>query len=109
MPRCDCDPRRSGFRFEWTIHHVAVQGVAAVPTLVQAFVDIAQRRADFDVVLLIRGGGSELDLLAYDEYAVAHAVACCPLPVVTGLGHTADHSVCDVVSASALETPTAAA
>lgn len=100
---------RSGFRFQWTIRNVAVQGVAAVPTLVHAFADIAKRRADFDVVLLIRGGGSELDLLAYDEYAVAQAVACCPLPVVTGLGHTADHSVCDVVSAKALETPTAAA
>jgi exodeoxyribonuclease VII large subunit len=62
-----------------------------------------------DVILLIRGGGSELDLLAYDDYSVAHAVACCRLTVVTGLGHTADHSVCDVVSAKALETPTAAA
>jgi exodeoxyribonuclease VII large subunit len=100
---------RSGFRFQWTIQNVAVQGVAAVPTLVQAFSEVGRRQADYDVVLLIRGGGSELDLLAYDEYAVAHAVACCPLPVVTGLGHTADHSVCDAVSAKALETPTAAA
>ncbi len=100
---------RSGFRFQWTIHNVAVQGVAAVPTLVQAFSEVVKRKAEYDVVLLIRGGGSELDLLAFDEYAVAHAVACCPLPVLTGLGHTADHSVCDVVSAKALETPTAAA
>jgi exodeoxyribonuclease VII large subunit len=100
---------RSGFRFQWTIHNVAVQGVAAVPTLVDAFAQLATRREDFDVVLLIRGGGSELDLLAYDDYAVAQAVACCGLPVVTGLGHTADHSICDVVSAHALETPTAAA
>ena len=100
---------RSGFRFQWTIQNVAVQGVAAVPTLVQAFSEVLKRQADYDVVLLIRGGGSELDLLAFDEYAVAQAVACCPLPVVTGLGHTADHSVCDVVSANALETPTAAA
>jgi exodeoxyribonuclease VII large subunit len=100
---------RSGFRFQTTIHHVAVQGIAAVPSILDAFADVARRRADFDVVLLIRGGGSELDLLAYDDYAVAEAVACCGLPVVTGLGHTADHSVCDVVSAQALETPTAAA
>lgn len=100
---------RSGFRFEWTIHNVAVQGVAAVPTLVEAFAQLARGQPRFDVVLLIRGGGNELDLLAYDDYAVAQAVACCRLPVVTGLGHTADHSVCDIVSAHALETPTAAA
>ncbi len=100
---------RSGFRFHTTVHHVAVQGIAAVPSILEAFKEVARRRADFDVVLLIRGGGSELDLLAYDDYAVAEAVACCVLPVVTGLGHTADHSVCDVVSAKALETPTAAA
>jgi exodeoxyribonuclease VII large subunit len=100
---------RSGFRFQWVVSNVAVQGVAAVPTLVEAFAQLSTRRAEFDVVLLIRGGGSELDLLAFDEYAVAHAVACCGLPVVTGLGHTADHSLCDVVSAKALATPTAAA
>jgi exodeoxyribonuclease VII large subunit len=101
--------KRSGFRFQWTIHNVAVQGTAAVPTLAAAFTELATRRSDFDVVLLIRGGGSELDLLAYDEYVIAHAVALCGIPVVTGLGHTADHSVCDIVSFKALETPTAAA
>jgi exodeoxyribonuclease VII large subunit len=100
---------KSGFRFQSTIHHVAVQGMSAVPSIVAAFEEVVRRHADFDVVLLIRGGGSELDLMAYDEYSVAEAVARCPLPVVTGLGHTADHSVCDVVSAKALETPTAAA
>ena len=85
--------KRSGFRFQWTVHNVAVQGVAAVPSLVQAFSGLVRNRTDFDVVLLIRGGGSELDLLAYDDYAVARAVAFCELPVVTGFGHTADHSL----------------
>jgi exodeoxyribonuclease VII large subunit len=60
-------------------------------------------------VLLIRGGGNELDLLAYDDYDVATAVARCLLLVVSGLGHTADQSICDVVSYKSLETPTAAA
>ena len=60
------------------------------------------------MVLLIRGGGNELDLVAYDDYDVAKAVALCGLPVVTGLGHTADQSICDIVSYKALETPTAA-
>lgn len=101
--------KRSGFRFDCTILNVAVQGVAAVPTLLDAFAQLTSREKDFDVVLLIRGGGNELDLLAYDDYAVAKAVALCGLPVVTGLGHTADQSMCDMVSYKSLETPTAAA
>lgn len=100
---------RSGFRFHWTILNVAVQGVAAVPTLLDAFAQLSRRQHEFDVVLLIRGGGSELDLLAYDEYEVVKAVALAPVPVVTGLGHTADQSLSDVVSYRSLETPTAAA
>ena len=59
--------------------------------------------------MLVRGGGNELDLHAYDLLPVAEAVAQCPLPVITGLGHHTDHSVCDVVAARAVETPTAAA
>jgi exodeoxyribonuclease VII large subunit len=101
--------KRSDFRFETTILNVAVQGVAAVPTLLDAFAQLASGTPEFDVVLLIRGGGNELDLVAYDDYEVAKAVARCGLPVVTGLGHTADQSMCDMVSYKALETPTAAA
>ena len=101
--------KRSGFRFECTIFNVAVQGVTAVPTLLEAFAQLRVRHREFDVVLLIRGGGSELDLVAYDDYEVAKAVALCGVPVVTGLGHTADQSMCDLVSAQSLETPTAAA
>ena len=101
--------KRSGFRFECTLLNVAVQGVAAVPTLLDAFAQLTSREQEFDVVLLIRGGGSELDLVAYDDYEVAKAVALCGLPVVTGLGHTADQSMCDMVSYTSLETPTAAA
>jgi exodeoxyribonuclease VII large subunit len=101
--------KRSGFRFECTILNVAVQGVAAVPTLLDAFAQLTSREQEFDVVLLIRGGGNELDLVAYDDYEVAKAVALCGLPVVSGLGHTADQSMCDMVSYKSLETPTAAA
>ncbi|MBA2252173.1 MAG: hypothetical protein H0W13_05640, partial [Nitrospirales bacterium] len=101
--------KRSGFRFECTILNVAVQGIAAVPTLLDAFAQLIPREQEFDVVLLIRGGGSELDLVAYDDYEVAKAVALSGLPVITGLGHTADQSMCDMVSYKSLETPTAAA
>jgi hypothetical protein len=61
-----------------------------------------------DVVLLVRGGG-DLDALAYDDDEVVEAVAACPKPVVSGVGHTADHVRVDRVAAVACPTPTAAA
>jgi exodeoxyribonuclease VII large subunit len=100
---------RSGFRFQTTIVNVAVQGISAVPTVLDAFAQLDTHHHQFDVVLLIRGGGSEIDLLAYDEFEVAKAVALSPIPVITGLGHTADQSIADAVSYRSLETPTAAA
>lgn len=100
---------QSGLAFVPTLFHVSVQGARAEQTILHAFNEIATRAQDFDVVLLIRGGGNELDLLAYDLYSVAHAVACCPLPVITGLGHQIDQSVCDLVAYHTVVTPTAAA
>jgi len=61
-----------------------------------------------DVVLLVRGGG-DLDALAYDDDRVAVAIAECPKPVVTGVGHTSDHVRADRVAAVCTPTPTAAA
>ncbi len=101
--------RHSGYRFQPTLIPVNVQGTHAQASLVAAFQELTRRRHEFDLALLVRGGGSELDLHAYDLLPVAEAVAQCPLPVITGLGHHTDHSVCDVVAARAVETPTAAA
>jgi len=61
-----------------------------------------------DVVLLVRGGG-DLDKLAYDDERVVTAISECPKPVVTGIGHTADHVRADQVAAVCTPTPTAAA
>jgi exodeoxyribonuclease VII large subunit len=101
--------KKSGYAFIPTVFHVSVQGAHAEPSLIEALSQIESRRSDFDVVLLCRGGGSELDLLAYDRFSVARAVASCSLPVITGLGHQIDHSVCDLVAYRSVETPTAAA
>lgn len=101
--------RHSGYRFQPTLIPVNVQGTHAQASLVAAFHALTRRQHEFDLVMLVRGGGSELDLHAYDLLPVAEAVAQCPLPVITGLGHHTDHSVCDVVAARAVETPTAAA
>ncbi len=59
-----------------------------------------------DAIVLIRGGGSRTDLAAFDSRAIAEAVARCPLPVLTGLGHEIDQSIADRVSYAAFKTPT---
>jgi exodeoxyribonuclease VII large subunit len=66
-------------------------------------------RRDVDVVLVVRGGGARSDLATFDTEVVARAIATCPRPVLTGLGHEVDRSVADEVAHVALKTPTACA
>jgi len=101
--------RKSGYAFRLTLFHVSVQGIHAASSIVNAFAQISARHTKFDVVILARGGGSDIDLHAFDQYPVVHALAHCPYPVITGLGHSTDQSLCDRVAYRALETPTAAA
>ena len=96
----------SGLAFEVTEVHAAVQGPRA-PEELAAAIAAAARRAD--VVAVVRGGGSRTDLAAFDHETVARAVAACPRPVFTGIGHEIDRSVADETAHTACPTPTAAA
>jgi exodeoxyribonuclease VII large subunit len=103
---------RSGFAFVVTFLHAPVQGAGAGAVLARALTTLAPARTDpagggVDVVCLVRGGGTELD--AFDAEALARAIADCPVPVLTGIGHTADRCVADAVAHSACPTPTACA
>lgn len=84
-----------------------VQGADAPRSLVAAL--DAVTAADVDLVLVVRGGGARTDLAAFDHETVARAIAACPVPVVTGIGHEIDESVADLVAHTARATPTAAA
>lgn len=85
----------------------AVQGEHAPATIVEG---LARAAADApDAVLLVRGGGSFEDLMAFNDESVARAVAACPVPVVTGIGHEPDNSIADMVADRRCSTPTAAA
>lgn len=84
-----------------------VQGAEAPAEIVAALGAIA--RANVDVVLVVRGGGSIEDLWAFNDEAVARAIAACPVPTVAGVGHETDFTIADFVADVRMPTPTAAA
>jgi exodeoxyribonuclease VII large subunit len=83
------------------------QGPAAADTVPAAIEAVVAAGAE--LVLLVRGGGSRVELAAFDVEVIARAVATCPVPVVTGIGHEIDDSVADRVAHTACATPTGAA
>ena len=85
-----------------------VQGRDAPDGLIAAL-ERAARDARCDVLLLVRGGGSPEDLQAFSEERVVRAVAACPLPLVTGIGHETDVALADFAADARAATPTAAA
>jgi exodeoxyribonuclease VII large subunit len=94
----------SGFGFYVQVAPVKVQGTGA-PGAVAAAIK-ALCRSDCDLIVVVRGGGSKADLAAFDTEVVARAIAGAPKPVWTGIGHTGDESVADIVANRACITPT---
>jgi exodeoxyribonuclease VII large subunit len=90
------------------LYPTAVQGAAAVPALVTAL-STASARAECDVLILARGGGSLEDLWAFNDERVARAIHSCALPVVSGVGHEIDFTIADFVADARAPTPSAAA
>ena len=86
-----------------------VQGEGAPAELIEGLRRAAAITPAPDCILLVRGGGSFEDLMTFNDEELARAVAACPVPVVTGIGHEPDNSICDMVSDRRCSTPTAAA
>ncbi|HOG41056.1 MAG TPA: exodeoxyribonuclease VII large subunit [Bacteroidales bacterium] len=98
-----------GFTFATTLFPAPMQGAEAPSGIIAALDTIAQRIDEFDAVLILRGGGSVMDLVCFDDYELALNVAQFPLPVLTGIGHDKDYHVIDMVAWHNLKTPTALA
>lgn len=86
---------------------VTVEGEGAETAIVAGLEAAAQ--AAPDVIVLVRGGGSYEDLMPFNSEVLARAIAACPVPVVTGIGHEPDFSIADMVADLRASTPTAAA
>jgi exodeoxyribonuclease VII large subunit len=98
-----------GFVFYTALFESAMQGEETEAGIIGALDMIAENIEKFDVVAIIRGGGSQSDLSWFDNYNIAFHVTQFPLPVITGIGHEKDSSVTDIVAFMSLKTPTAVA
>ena len=96
-----------GYNFEVSLFASAMQGQNTERDVVAALSEA--KTMGFDVITIIRGGGSKLDLSAFDNYNIAFEVAASDLPVITGIGHDIDQTVTDIVAHTVLKTPTAVA
>lgn len=98
-----------GFKFYPRLFAAVMQGERVEQSVVAALNEINRHVDDFDVVVIIRGGGATADLSGFDTLELAENVANFPLPIITGIGHERDESVLDMVSNTRVKTPTAAA
>ncbi|MBR5936359.1 MAG: exodeoxyribonuclease VII large subunit [Bacteroidaceae bacterium] len=98
-----------GFRFYVKLFQAAMQGDDVERSVIAALDAVAARMDDFDLVVIIRGGGAVSELSCFDSYNLAYNIANFPLPVITGIGHERDDTVADVVAHTKVKTPTAAA
>ncbi len=99
----------NGYVFLTKLFESPMQGPETEQGVINALDKIAGQSNLFDVVVIIRGGGSQVDLSWFDNYSIAYHVTQFPLPVITGIGHDKDMSVTDMVACIALKTPTAVA
>jgi len=98
-----------GYHIHYQLFESAMQGDRVEAEMLSQLQRIAEQQERFDAVIIIRGGGSKLDLNCFNNYAIAQKIAYFPLPILTGIGHQQDETVCDLVAHTSLKTPTAVA
>ena len=98
-----------GFAFNPELFPATMQGDGAPGSIMSALGEIEALSEAPDAVLILRGGGSTLDLACFDDYELCAAIARFPIPVFTAIGHDRDTHVADLVACEAVKTPTALA
>ena len=100
---------RFGVKFEIELFAAVMQGDHAPKSIIKALNEIVSEEEKWDIVVIIRGGGATTDLGCFDDYELASHCAQFPLPILSGIGHTRDMSIVDMVAHTSVKTPTAAA
>jgi len=96
-----------GYALRLDLVEALMQGEQAPSSIISAILEVQEQ--PYDAILILRGGGSELDLACFDDYDLAVAIATCPVPVVTAIGHDKDVHIADMVAHQSVKTPTALA
>lgn len=99
----------SNYKFYTKLFPTIMQGLNAEDSIIKSLDYIYKHEDFFDIVVIIRGGGSQSDLSCFDNYNVATNIAQFPIPILTGIGHDKDESIADIVAFQKLKTPTAVA
>ncbi|SJN42313.1 exodeoxyribonuclease VII large subunit [Sphingobacterium sp. JB170] len=94
-----------GYKFESTLYPALLQGDKSIPSIIKQLVVIAENIEKYDVVAIIRGGGGEVGLSSYNNYLLAKAIATFPIPVITGIGHSTNLTVSEMVAYKSAITP----
>ena len=97
----------AGYAFRLDLYEALMQGEQAPASIISALLEAQEQPCD--AILLLRGGGSEMDLACFDDYDLAVAIATCQAPVVTAIGHDRDFHIADLVANRSVKTPTALA
>ncbi|OFX48402.1 MAG: exodeoxyribonuclease VII large subunit [Bacteroidetes bacterium GWA2_30_7] len=97
------------FKFHTKLFNASMQGESTESSVVNALDKIFAYEHIFDLVVIIRGGGSKSDLSWFDNYWIAYNISQFPIPVITGIGHEQDDTIADMVAFMRLKTPTAVA
>ncbi|MCF8332383.1 MAG: exodeoxyribonuclease VII large subunit [Bacteroidales bacterium] len=103
------DKNKSGYQFHYKLFPAILQGEKAIYTIKAQLKHIRKFQDLFDAVAIIRGGGGDVGLSSYDSYELAKEIACFPLPVLSGIGHSINETVTDLVSFKSFITPTSIA
>ncbi len=105
------EQNRHHYRVHWKLYQATLQGDRAVDSIIRAIqqVEADQIHHPFDLLVIIRGGGAQIDLDCFDDYELAKVIANTTLPVITGIGHERDETVADMVAHTKMKTPTAVA
>ena len=98
-----------GYDFNIQLCKATMQGDNAAESIINSLLTIHNQGPKFDLVVIIRGGGSQIDLDCFDNYELAAHIAQFPFPVLTGIGHERDETIADLVAHTRLKTPTAVA
>jgi exodeoxyribonuclease VII large subunit len=97
----------SKLNFEVTLYNATLQGDKAAHSIIKALYKAA--KMPHDVVVIIRGGGAQIDLETFNDFDLCNHIAQFPLPIITGIGHERDETISDMVAHTSLKTPTAVA